>query len=111
MAAGRLIRDNQRETSFERAGAAGVTGRWPARWPPQGRPLGCPAPYTTRGHYDRAVPDCLFCGIAAGQIPATMVLDGKRVIAFRDINPQAPTHVLVVPRDHFPNVGELAAAG
>jgi histidine triad (HIT) family protein len=53
----------------------------------------------------------LFCGIAAGQIPATMVLDGKRVIAFRDINPQAPTHVLVVPRDHFPNAGELAAAG
>ena len=57
------------------------------------------------------MPDCLFCGIAAGQIPATIVLDGKRVIAFRDINPQAPTHVLVVPRDHFPNVGELAAVG
>jgi histidine triad (HIT) family protein len=38
------------------------------------------------------------------------VLDGKRTIAFRDINPQAPTHVLVVPRDHFPNVAALAAA-
>ena len=43
------------------------------------------------------VPDCLFCGIAAGQIPATIVLDGKRTLAFRDINPQAPTHVLVIP--------------
>jgi histidine triad (HIT) family protein len=38
------------------------------------------------------------------------VLDGKRIIAFRDINPQAPTHVLVVPKDHFPNVAALAAA-
>jgi histidine triad (HIT) family protein len=57
------------------------------------------------------VPDCLFCGIASGQIPATVVLDGKRILAFRDINPTAPTHVLVVPRDHFPNVAELAAAG
>ena len=74
-------------------------------------PMVRPAPRATSGHYDRAVPDCLFCGIAAGQIPATIVLDGKRTIAFRDINPQAPTHVLVVPRDHFPNVAALAAAG
>ena len=57
------------------------------------------------------MPDCLFCGIAAGQIPATIVLEGKRTIAFRDISPQAPTHVLVVPRDHFPDVAALAAAG
>ena len=57
------------------------------------------------------VPDCLFCGIAAGQIPATIVLDGKRTLAFRDINPQAPTHVLVIPRDHFPDVAALAEAG
>jgi histidine triad (HIT) family protein len=63
------------------------------------------------GHYDRRVPDCLFCGIAAGEIPAEIMLDGKRTIAFRDINPQAPTHVLVVPRDHFPDVATLAAAG
>src|SRR6201996_9776645 len=73
--------------------------------------MGCPAPRATGGHYDRAVPDCLFCGIAAGQIPATLVLDGKRTLAFRDINPQAPTHVLVVTRDHFPDVAALAAAG
>jgi histidine triad (HIT) family protein len=56
------------------------------------------------------VPDCLFCGIAAGQIPATIVLDGKRTLAFRDINPQAPTHVLVIPRDHYNDVAALAEA-
>jgi histidine triad (HIT) family protein len=64
-----------------------------------------------QGHYDRAVPDCLFCGIAAGEIPATIVLDGKRTLAFRDVSPQAPTHVLVIPRDHFPDVAALAGAG
>lgn len=68
-----------------------------------------PVPQVTSGHYDRVVPECLFCGIAAGQIPATIVLDGKRVIAFRDVAPQAPTHVLVIPRDHFPDVAALAA--
>ena len=56
------------------------------------------------------VPDCLFCGIAAGQIPATIVLDGKRIVAFRDISPQAPTHVLVIPRDHFPDAAALAGS-
>jgi histidine triad (HIT) family protein len=69
------------------------------------------APHVTSAHYDRTVPDCLFCGIAAGQIPATVVVDGKRTVAFRDLNPQAPTHVLVVPREHYANVAELAAAG
>jgi histidine triad (HIT) family protein len=63
------------------------------------------------GHYDRGVPECLFCEIAAGAIPATIVLDGKRVVAFRDINPQAPTHVLVVPRDHYADAAALAGAG
>jgi histidine triad (HIT) family protein len=58
-----------------------------------------------------SVPECLFCGVASGDIPATKVADGERVIAFRDINPQAPVHVLVVPRDHYPNVAALAAAG
>jgi len=75
------------------------------------RPLRRLAPSATAARYDRGVPDCLFCGIAAGHIPATLVVDGKRVVAFRDLNPQAPTHVLVVPRDHFPNVAALAAAG
>lgn len=63
------------------------------------------------GHYDRHVPDCLFCAIAAGDIPATVVLDGKRTVAFRDISPQAPTHVLVIPRDHYPDVAAVVGAG
>src|SRR5579863_6907719 len=75
------------------------------------RALRGPAPSATAARYDRGVPDCLFCGIAAGQIPATIVVDRKRAVAFRDLNPQAPTHVLVVPRDHFPDVAALAAAG
>ena len=82
-----------------------------ADWCCLGLPPGQVAPPAIGGHYDRNVPDCLFCGIAAGQIPATVVLDGKRTVAFRDINPQAPTHVLVVPRAHFPDVAALAAAG
>jgi len=40
-----------------------------------------------------------------------VVLDGKHVLAFRDVNPQASTHVLVIPRDHYPNVAALASAG
>jgi histidine triad (HIT) family protein len=75
------------------------------------RALAHAAPRSTSGHYDRSVPDCLFCGIAAGEIPATIMLDGKRTIAFRDINPQAPTHVLVVPKGHFPDVAALATEG
>ncbi|WP_131739908.1 histidine triad nucleotide-binding protein [Actinomadura roseirufa] len=54
--------------------------------------------------------DCLFCKIVAGEVPATIVREGERVVAFRDINPQAPTHVLVIPKDHHPSVAELAAA-
>jgi histidine triad (HIT) family protein len=57
------------------------------------------------------VPDCLFCSIASGEIPAKTVRESSRAIAFRDINPQAPTHVLVIPRDHYANLAEIAAAG
>jgi histidine triad (HIT) family protein len=53
----------------------------------------------------------LFCGIAAGDIPATIVSANSRTIAFRDINPQAPVHVLIVPRDHHADLAELGAAG
>ena len=52
--------------------------------------------------------DCLFCRIVAGDIPADLVASGERAVAFRDVNPQAPTHVLVVPRQHHQNVTELA---
>ncbi|MCI0688022.1 MAG: histidine triad nucleotide-binding protein [Sporichthyaceae bacterium] len=55
-------------------------------------------------------PDCLFCKLVAGDIPATMVRETEQTVAFRDINPQAPTHVLVVPREHYPDVAALAAA-
>jgi histidine triad (HIT) family protein len=57
-----------------------------------------------------AVPDCLFCAIAADDVPATIVSSYPRSLAFRDINPQAPVHVLVIPRDHYANVAELTAA-
>jgi histidine triad (HIT) family protein len=53
--------------------------------------------------------DCLFCKIAGGHIPATVVRETDTTVAFRDINPQAPTHVLVIPRAHYPNAAELAA--
>jgi histidine triad (HIT) family protein len=52
----------------------------------------------------------LFCAIVAGEIPATTVLETDRILAFRDINPQAPTHILVIPQAHYPDVAALAAA-
>ncbi|MFS1300273.1 histidine triad nucleotide-binding protein [Streptosporangium longisporum] len=55
--------------------------------------------------------DCLFCRIVAGEIPAKIVHETDRTVAFRDVDPQAPTHVLVIPRDHHPTVAALAAAG
>ena len=54
--------------------------------------------------------DCLFCAIASGDIPADVVYSDDAVVAFRDINPQAPVHVLVIPRAHHANVAEIAAA-
>ncbi len=51
---------------------------------------------------------CLFCRIVAGEVPADLVLDTPRVLAFRDVNPQAPTHVLIIPTAHAANAGELA---
>lgn len=53
--------------------------------------------------------DCLFCRLAAGDLPATVVHETDRVVAFRDLDPKAPTHVLVIPRTHYANVAELAA--
>ncbi|MEU5163871.1 HIT domain-containing protein [Streptomyces sp. NPDC020875] len=54
--------------------------------------------------------DCLFCKIVAGEVPATVVRETEHVVAFRDINPQAPTHVLVIPKAHYPDAASLAAA-
>jgi histidine triad (HIT) family protein len=56
------------------------------------------------------VTDCLFCKIVARELPADIVLEAGRALAFRDINPQAPTHVLVVPKAHYENAAALAAA-
>ena len=53
--------------------------------------------------------DCLFCKIIAGDIPSTKVYEDEQVYAFRDINPQAPTHILVIPKAHIASVGELTA--
>ena len=47
--------------------------------------------------------DCLFCKIVAGDIPSTKVYEDESVLAFRDINPQAPTHILVIPKEHIAN--------
>ena len=51
--------------------------------------------------------DCLFCKIAAGEIPAELVYESDDVVAFRDINPQAPTHVLVIPRTHIATIKDI----
>jgi histidine triad (HIT) family protein len=51
--------------------------------------------------------DCLFCKIIAGKIPATIVHQDDTLIAFKDINPQAPLHVLIIPRKHIPSLNDL----
>jgi histidine triad (HIT) family protein len=56
------------------------------------------------------VADCLFCKIVAGDVPADKVAESDRIIAFRDINPQAPTHVLIIPKDHYPDLAALAGS-
>ena len=54
--------------------------------------------------------DCLFCSIVSGDVPSDTVAESDHAVAFRDVNPQAPTHVLVIPRVHQPDIGSLAAA-
>lgn len=51
--------------------------------------------------------DCLFCKIIAGDIPSTKVYEDDSVLAFRDIAPQAPTHILVIPKEHIASVAEI----
>lgn len=53
--------------------------------------------------------DCLFCKIVAGQIPSTKVYEDETVLAFRDIAPQAPTHILVIPKAHIDSVACITA--
>jgi histidine triad (HIT) family protein len=54
--------------------------------------------------------DCLFCKIAAKEIPSTIVAESDDWVAFRDLHPQAPTHILIVPRKHIPTLNELEPA-
>ena len=53
--------------------------------------------------------DCLFCNILAGDIPAELVYESENAVAFRDINPMAPTHVLVIPRKHITTINDIEA--
>jgi histidine triad (HIT) family protein len=56
------------------------------------------------------VEDCLFCKISSGAIPADIVLESDTAIAFRDIDPKAPTHVLVIPKSHYADVTDLMSS-
>ncbi len=51
--------------------------------------------------------DCLFCKIVAGEIPADIIHETETTVAFRDINPQAPTHVLIIPRKHIATINDI----
>ncbi len=51
--------------------------------------------------------DCLFCKITSGDIPADKIAEGDSWVAFRDINPQAPTHVLIIPREHIATLNDV----
>ncbi|BDU73387.1 histidine triad nucleotide-binding protein [Mesoterricola silvestris] len=52
-------------------------------------------------------PNCVFCRIASGQIPATILFQDENLLAFRDIAPQAPTHIVLIPRAHFSGLNDL----
>lgn len=52
--------------------------------------------------------DCLFCSILSGDIPADIIFESETAIAFRDINPQAPTHVIIIPRQHVPTINDIS---
>jgi histidine triad (HIT) family protein len=52
--------------------------------------------------------ECIFCKIASGQIPSEKVFENEHVIAFHDINPQAPTHILIVPKNHVASLNEVS---
>ncbi len=55
-------------------------------------------------------PECMFCKIVAGKVPAEIVREAEHTIAIRDMNPQAPTHVLVITRDHYPDAASVGQA-
>ena len=54
--------------------------------------------------------DCIFCQIVAGKIPSEIIYQDEELIAFRDINPQTPTHLLIIPKKHIPSLAQLSQA-
>ena len=54
--------------------------------------------------------DCVFCQIVAGRIPSEILYQDEEVVAFRDINPQAPTHLLIIPKKHIPSLADVSEA-
>lgn len=72
-----------------------------------GRSAGAAASVPADSAPASAPADCLFCKIAAGDIPSTQVHADDQVVAFRDIAPRAPTHILVIPRTHIPSAADL----
>jgi histidine triad (HIT) family protein len=54
--------------------------------------------------------DCIFCSIASGKIKTDIIYEDKEFLAFKDINPQAPVHILVIPRAHIPSIAEVSSA-
>ncbi|MDR3215819.1 MAG: histidine triad nucleotide-binding protein [Clostridiaceae bacterium] len=53
--------------------------------------------------------DCIFCRIIAGEIPSPRLYEDEKMIVIRDINPQAPMHLLLIPKEHYPNIAEMTA--
>jgi histidine triad (HIT) family protein len=51
--------------------------------------------------------DCIFCKIANKEIPSQVVFENKNILAFKDLNPQAPVHILVIPKNHIPSINEI----
>ncbi len=62
-------------------------------------------------HEQHRDPDCIFCKILAGQIPADVVYEDEHVLAFKDIQPMAPVHILVIPKTHIETLNDLEAPG
>ena len=54
--------------------------------------------------------DCIFCQIVAGEVPTEILYQDEEVVAFRDINPQAPTHLIIIPKRHIPSLADLPEA-
>lgn len=102
------------ETRLGRQLVGGDFADLPVNADPIGRSARLEARMQTGSHLIRRYPatmtDCVFCKIVAGEIPAEKVAESDLAFAFRDLNPQAPVHVLVVPKRHEPDIGSLAAA-